>query len=228
MTFRVVRANLYNQDLGLIHSTIGNHLESSNEGSSIDHQVTIDLHAKNITMFPTNETWKPIRDDKKRPDRSANKERKEKNVYRKRRKEKAMVAEENKSVWTDLDSEESQFGISSSSESEDEVQCLMADDTEELFDFSNPEFTRQDLITALNEIVIEYRNLYHSFEEVKAEKESCETRAELVGSSNMQAALSFLPHYTNCMELQSHPMIEPEWAPIAMKAVQQKLAALQG
>ncbi|KZV27071.1 hypothetical protein F511_32685 [Dorcoceras hygrometricum] len=38
MTFRVVRTNQYNQDLGLIHSTNGNHLESSNEGSSIDHQ----------------------------------------------------------------------------------------------------------------------------------------------------------------------------------------------
>ncbi|KZV26889.1 hypothetical protein F511_17744 [Dorcoceras hygrometricum] len=51
------KTNQYNQDLGLIHSTNGNHLESSNEGSSIDHQVTIHLHAQNITMFPTNETW---------------------------------------------------------------------------------------------------------------------------------------------------------------------------
>ncbi|KZV33227.1 protein pelota-like [Dorcoceras hygrometricum] len=57
MTFRVVRTNQYNQDLGLIHSTKGNHLENPNEGSSIDHQVTIYLHAQNITMFPTNETW---------------------------------------------------------------------------------------------------------------------------------------------------------------------------
>ncbi|KZV24894.1 hypothetical protein F511_16553 [Dorcoceras hygrometricum] len=57
MTFRVVRANLYNQDLGLIHSTNGNHLESPNQDSSIDHQVTIHLHAQNITMFPTNDTW---------------------------------------------------------------------------------------------------------------------------------------------------------------------------
>ncbi|KZV27156.1 laccase-17 [Dorcoceras hygrometricum] len=57
MTFRVVRTNQYNQDLGLIHSTNGNHLESPDEGSSIDHQVTIHLHAQNITMFPTNETW---------------------------------------------------------------------------------------------------------------------------------------------------------------------------
>ncbi|KZV29134.1 cleavage stimulation factor subunit 2-like [Dorcoceras hygrometricum] len=51
------KTNQYNQDLGLIHSRNGNHLESPNEGSSIDHQVTIYLHAQNITMFPTNETW---------------------------------------------------------------------------------------------------------------------------------------------------------------------------
>ncbi|KZV45758.1 putative disease resistance protein-like [Dorcoceras hygrometricum] len=57
MTFRVVRTSQYNQDLGLFHSTNSNHLESLNEGSSIDHQVTIHLHAQNITMFPTNETW---------------------------------------------------------------------------------------------------------------------------------------------------------------------------
>ncbi|KZV29025.1 hypothetical protein F511_05873 [Dorcoceras hygrometricum] len=40
MKFRVVRTNQYNQDLGLIHSTNGNHLECPNEGSSIDHQVS--------------------------------------------------------------------------------------------------------------------------------------------------------------------------------------------
>ncbi|KZV49303.1 hypothetical protein F511_23449 [Dorcoceras hygrometricum] len=51
------KTNQYNQDLGLIHSTNGNHLEIPNEGSSIDHQVTIYLHAQNITMFPNNETW---------------------------------------------------------------------------------------------------------------------------------------------------------------------------
>ncbi|KZV43742.1 RING finger protein [Dorcoceras hygrometricum] len=51
------KTNQYNNDLGLIHSINGNHLESPNEGSSIDHQVTIYLHAQNITMFPTNETW---------------------------------------------------------------------------------------------------------------------------------------------------------------------------
>ncbi|KZV19102.1 triacylglycerol lipase [Dorcoceras hygrometricum] len=53
----VTRTNQYKKDLGLFHSTNGNHLESPNEGSSIDHQVTIHLHAQNITMFPINETW---------------------------------------------------------------------------------------------------------------------------------------------------------------------------
>ncbi|KZV57173.1 hypothetical protein F511_13408 [Dorcoceras hygrometricum] len=43
MTFRVVRTNQYNQDLGIIHSTNGNHLESPNEGSSIYHQVKLQL-----------------------------------------------------------------------------------------------------------------------------------------------------------------------------------------
>ncbi|KZV57473.1 cysteine repeat modular protein 2ue, putative (ISS) [Dorcoceras hygrometricum] len=38
MTFRVVWTNQYNQDLGLIHSINDNHLESPNEGISIDHQ----------------------------------------------------------------------------------------------------------------------------------------------------------------------------------------------
>ncbi|KZV31909.1 hypothetical protein F511_24638 [Dorcoceras hygrometricum] len=56
MTFRVVRANLYNQDLGLIHSTNGNHLEVRKRVVRY-HQVTIHMHAQNITMFPTNETY---------------------------------------------------------------------------------------------------------------------------------------------------------------------------
>ncbi|KZT75851.1 hypothetical protein F511_47124 [Dorcoceras hygrometricum] len=47
---------------------------------------------------------KPIRDEKKRPERTNNKEKKEKKDYRKGRTERAMVAEENKSVWADSDS----------------------------------------------------------------------------------------------------------------------------
>ncbi|KZV35517.1 hypothetical protein F511_34905 [Dorcoceras hygrometricum] len=50
-------------------------------------------------------------------------------------------------------------------------------------------------------MVLVYRKLSHSLEEVKAEKESCATSAELVGSSNMQAALCKLE--TENAELRS-------------------------
>ncbi|KZV30341.1 guanosine nucleotide diphosphate dissociation inhibitor 2-like [Dorcoceras hygrometricum] len=57
MKFRVVRTNQYNQDLGLIHSTNGNHLESPNEGSSIDHQIFLALEKLLYTLekSPPNE-----------------------------------------------------------------------------------------------------------------------------------------------------------------------------
>ncbi|KZV55315.1 hypothetical protein F511_18847 [Dorcoceras hygrometricum] len=50
----------------------------------------------------------------------------------------------------------------------------MADQTsdDEVFDFSNIEFTREDLVTALNDMVKEYMKLSHSFEEAKAENMS--------------------------------------------------------
>ncbi|KZV16873.1 putative disease resistance protein [Dorcoceras hygrometricum] len=60
MTFRVVRTNQYNQDLGLFHSTNGNHLQSPNEGSSIDHQAQksqnfkIDQNRSDIEYRPEN------------------------------------------------------------------------------------------------------------------------------------------------------------------------------
>ncbi|KZV16907.1 RNA-dependent RNA polymerase 6-like [Dorcoceras hygrometricum] len=79
----------------------------------------------------------------------------------------------------------------------------MADDTEEVFDFSNPEFTREDLVTALNEMVLEYKKLSQSFKEFKAEEESCATSAGIAGSSAMQAALSKLENKN--VELRSRP-----------------------
>ncbi|KZV29280.1 acyl-CoA dehydrogenase-related protein [Dorcoceras hygrometricum] len=50
MTFRVVRTNQYNQDLGLIHSINGNHLESPNEDSLIDHQSTRSVLGKCVYL----------------------------------------------------------------------------------------------------------------------------------------------------------------------------------
>ncbi|KZV06755.1 hypothetical protein F511_45765 [Dorcoceras hygrometricum] len=47
----------------------------------------------------------------------------------------------------------------------------MADQTsdDEVFDFSNVEFTREDLVQALNNMVHEYKSLSHTFEEIKVE-----------------------------------------------------------
>ncbi|KZV22207.1 hypothetical protein F511_09425 [Dorcoceras hygrometricum] len=69
------------------------------------------------------------------------------------------------------DSESSSISSSSRDSEQEEVHCLMADQTtdDEVFDFSNVEFTREDLVSALNDMVKEYRKLSHSFEEVKAE-----------------------------------------------------------
>ncbi|KZV42318.1 hypothetical protein F511_40437 [Dorcoceras hygrometricum] len=83
----------------------------------------------------------------------------------------------------------------------------MADDTEKVFDFSNPEFTREDLVTTLNEMVLEYRKLSHSFKEVKAEKENCATSTELVGSNNMQDALNKLETENSELRSRSEEML---------------------
>ncbi|KZV37647.1 hypothetical protein F511_03953 [Dorcoceras hygrometricum] len=54
------------------------------------------------------------------------------------------------------------------------------------------EILRADLVTALNDMVVKYRKLSQSFEEVKAEKESRATKAEPVSSDDLQTPLSKL------------------------------------
>ncbi|KZV55022.1 hypothetical protein F511_33766 [Dorcoceras hygrometricum] len=84
---------------------------------------------------------------------------------------KVLVAEESTKSWADTDSESSSISSSSSDSEQEEVHCLMADQTsdDEVFNFSNVEFTREDLVSALNDMVKEYMKLSHSFEEAKAE-----------------------------------------------------------
>ncbi|KZV16653.1 hypothetical protein F511_44100 [Dorcoceras hygrometricum] len=84
---------------------------------------------------------------------------------------KVLVAEESTKSWADSDSDSSSSSSSSSESEQEEVHCFMADQTDEdeVFDFSNVEFTRDDLVIALNDMVKEYRKLSHSFEEAKAE-----------------------------------------------------------
>ncbi|KZV53620.1 hypothetical protein F511_29842 [Dorcoceras hygrometricum] len=84
---------------------------------------------------------------------------------------KVLVAEESTKSWADTDSESSSSSSSSSDSEHEEVHCLMADQTsdDEVFDFSNVEFIREDLVSALNDMVKEYRKFSHSFKEIKAE-----------------------------------------------------------
>ncbi|KZV56162.1 hypothetical protein F511_16541 [Dorcoceras hygrometricum] len=83
------------------------------------------------------------------------------------------MAEESTKSWADTDLDSSSSSFSSSDSEQEEVHCLMADQTsdDEVFDFSNIEFTREDLISALNDMVKEYRKLSQTFEEVKAEND---------------------------------------------------------
>ncbi|KZV24675.1 hypothetical protein F511_36847 [Dorcoceras hygrometricum] len=83
--------------------------------------------------------------------------------------------------------------------------CFMADQTsdDEVFDFSNVEFTREDLVSALNDMVKEYRKLSQSFEEAKAENislksssiESSSDELEDIDSLNSQPLVAGLGLY---------------------------------
>ncbi|KZV46027.1 hypothetical protein F511_27796 [Dorcoceras hygrometricum] len=80
---------------------------------------------------------------------------------------------------------------------------------EEVLDFSNTEFTREDLINALNEIVHEYRKLSQTFEEVKAENvdlknSSVEPRSVQLGKADsLQIELSKLKAENDSLRLRS-------------------------
>ncbi|KZV18570.1 hypothetical protein F511_42531 [Dorcoceras hygrometricum] len=87
---------------------------------------------------------------------------------------KVLVAEESTKNWADSDSESSSSSSSSSDSEQEEVHCFMADhmDDDEVFDFANTEFTREDLVQALNDMVHEYKTLSHTFKEIKVENAS--------------------------------------------------------
>ncbi|KZV57775.1 hypothetical protein F511_13320 [Dorcoceras hygrometricum] len=103
---------------------------------------------------------------------------------------KVLVAEESTKIWADSDSDSSSSSSSSSDSEQEEVHCLMADQTEddEVFDFANVEFTRDDLVIALNDMVKEYRKLSHSFEEAKAENNSLKSSSAESSSDEQEDA----------------------------------------
>ncbi|KZV23454.1 hypothetical protein F511_37822 [Dorcoceras hygrometricum] len=124
----------------------------------------------------------PTKEDRYRRDEKTDERSKERSKYMRMRKRgdkrpsrknhrKVLVAEESNKNWADSDSDSSSSSSSSSDSEQEEVHYLMADQTSdnEVFDFYNVEFTREDLISALNDMIQEYRKLSHTFEKVKAE-----------------------------------------------------------
>ncbi|KZV51656.1 hypothetical protein F511_29072 [Dorcoceras hygrometricum] len=101
---------------------------------------------------------------------------------------KVLVAEESTKSWADSDSDSSSSSSSSSDSEQEEFHCFMADQTDddEVFDFSNVEFTRDDLVVALNDMVKEYRKLSHSFEEAKAENISLKNSSTESSSDELE------------------------------------------
>ncbi|KZV34211.1 hypothetical protein F511_39541 [Dorcoceras hygrometricum] len=101
---------------------------------------------------------------------------------------KVLVAEESSKSWADSDSDTSSSSSSSSDSEQEEVHCFMADQTDEdeVFDFSNVEFTRDDLVIALNGMVKDYRKLSHSFEEAKAENMSLKSSSAESSSDELE------------------------------------------
>ncbi|XP_073273260.1 uncharacterized protein [Primulina huaijiensis] len=89
---------------------------------------------------------------------------------------------------------ESEKSISeeSSSESEDEkVECLMAKEDQEstdemVFDFNSVEFTREDLVTSLHEMVNEFKGLSQQFSETKTEKQKLKNKLTLSSCSQQK------------------------------------------
>ncbi|KZV42374.1 hypothetical protein F511_39914 [Dorcoceras hygrometricum] len=99
----------------------------------------------------------------------------------------------------------------SSDSEQEEVHCLMANQPSyyEVFDFSNTEFTREDLINALNEMVHEYRNLSQTFEEVKAENMDLKNSSvepstvQLGETDSLQIELNKLKNENESLRLRS-------------------------
>ncbi|KZV50709.1 hypothetical protein F511_19621 [Dorcoceras hygrometricum] len=124
---------------------------------------------------------------------------------------KVLVAEESNKNWADSDSDSSSSSSSSSDSEQEEVHCLMANQPsdDEVFDFSNIEFTREDLINALNEMIHEYKKLSQTFEEVKAENMDLKnssvepSTAQLGETESLQIELSKLKTENESLRLRS-------------------------
>ena len=91
--------------------------------------------------------WRPKRDQQKPNDEKDSKAIKQK-------EQKALIAAEGKSKWAESDSDD---------DDDEVIKCFMANDSEEVFDFTSEEFSKNDLIDALNDMVVEYKKFSENF-----------------------------------------------------------------
>ncbi|XP_073129611.1 uncharacterized protein [Henckelia pumila] len=92
-----------------------------------------------------------------------------------RKKKEVLVADEGKNKWAEIESDSTDTDSLSKENEEERVQCLMAnsiykEDETEVFEFNSSDFTQEEVIQALNEMVTEYKKLSIPFEESKTEK----------------------------------------------------------
>ncbi|KZV27483.1 hypothetical protein F511_17697 [Dorcoceras hygrometricum] len=108
--------------------------------------------------------------------------------FSRRNDRKVLMAEESTKSWADSESETSSTSSSSSDSEQEEVHCFMANQTDddEVFDFANSEFTREDLVQALNDMVHEYKTLSHTFKEIKAENASLKNSSAESSSDELE------------------------------------------
>ncbi|XP_073016746.1 uncharacterized protein [Primulina eburnea] len=169
------------QTKALAAATVTLPVEESTSKKSAE-QLSNEAMSLFVKKFECN---KPKNDEKKPENRRRFKNDKK---FIKKRNQKVLVAEEDKGKWAETESEKSS-SEESSSESEDErVECLMAKEDQEatdemVFDFNSEEFTREDLVTALNDMVNEFKGLYMKLNEADAEKKDLKNKLTLSSCS---------------------------------------------
>ncbi|XP_047339717.1 uncharacterized protein LOC124943211 [Impatiens glandulifera] len=160
---------LSNNAISLFVKKFGKFLKKNNFNSNFNKSNNRDDSKANLKSFNCDKPGhfkedyrKPKRDDKKQSDK------------RNRKEQKALLTKERKSKWVNSESNDNS---SRKSENED-VKYLMEDDNE-VFDFSSDDFTRDDLIIALNDMVIEYKKLSESFNDIAFKSDKSGIRHEL-------------------------------------------------
>ncbi|KZV54911.1 hypothetical protein F511_31334 [Dorcoceras hygrometricum] len=88
---------------------------------------------------------------------------------------------------------------------------------DEVFDFSNIEFTREDLISALHEMVDEYRKLSQTFEEVKAENKSLKNSSGEPSVSQLGESDSLKTEIRRVIILELQSIVPKERAVICLQ-----------